>query len=90
MRGVGKRFVYILRSDADPRCHYVGITGDVNERLAWHNSGPCGHTLAKRPWSIVVSIEFTSEREAIRFEHYLKSASGRAFAKRHFARAHDE
>jgi len=30
------------------------------------------------------------ERQAIRFERYLKSGSGRAFAKRHFARAHDE
>lgn len=31
-----------------------------------------------------VSIEFPTEREALRFERYLKSGSGRAFAKRHF------
>jgi hypothetical protein len=31
-----------------------------------------------------VAIEFQTEAEAIRFEKYLKSGSGRAFAKRHF------
>jgi len=86
MRGIGKRFVYVLRSDVDPERHYVGITSDVDTRLDWHNGGPCGHTVAHRPWSVVVSIEFPTEAGAIRFERYLKSGSGRAFAKRHFAR----
>jgi putative endonuclease len=84
MHGVEKRIVYILRSDADPARHYVGITSNVRERIAWHNDGPCGHTVLGRPWSLVVSIEFPSELEAVRFEKYLKSGSGRAFAKRHF------
>ena len=87
MQGIGKRFVYILRSDFNHDRHYVGITGDVDERLTWHNHGPCGYTLDNRPWSLVVSIEFPTEREALRFEKYLKSGSGRAFAKRHFALA---
>jgi hypothetical protein len=34
---------------------------------------------------MVVSIEFPTEQQALRFEKYLKSGSGRAFAKRHFA-----
>ncbi|MDQ3149714.1 MAG: hypothetical protein M3Q38_07325 [Chloroflexota bacterium] len=37
-----------------------------------------------RPWTIGVVIEFPTEQEAVRFEKYLKSGSGRAFAKRHF------
>lgn len=80
-----KRIVYILRSEADPARHYVGITSDLTERLQWHNHGPCGHTTSYRPWSLVVSMQFRSERDARRFEKYLKSGSGRAFAKRHFA-----
>jgi hypothetical protein len=32
-----------------------------------------------------VTIEFPSERLARRFEEYLKSGYGRAFAKRHFS-----
>jgi hypothetical protein len=30
-------------------------------------------------------MEFPAEWEALRFEKYLKSGSGRAFAKRHFS-----
>jgi putative endonuclease len=85
MRGIGKRFVYILRSESDSTHHYVGATDDVDRRLEWHNHGPCGWTVNHRPWAIVVSLEFSTEAEAVRFEKYLKSGSGRAFAKRHFA-----
>ena len=84
MHGSPKRFVYILRSQTAPSRHYVGITSDVSARLDWHKHGPRGHTVADRPWSLVVSIEFPSEREAVQFEKYLKSGSGRAFTKRHF------
>lgn len=65
--------------------HYVGRASNVDERLEWHNAGPCGYTLRHRPWRVIVSMEFPSEPEAARFERYLKSGSGRAFAKRHFA-----
>jgi len=84
MLGIGKRFVYVLRSDSDPERHYVGVTSDVDSRLQWHNHGPCGHTAEHRPWSLVVVIELLTEKQALRFERYLKSGSGRAFAKRHF------
>jgi len=87
MRGVGNRFVYIIRSDADAARHYVGITSDVDQRLEWHNYGPRGHTVADRPWSVAVSIEFPTEAEAVRFERYLRSSSSRAFAKRHLGTA---
>jgi len=36
------------------------------------------------PGLFVVVIEFPRERQAIRFERYLKSGSGRAFVLRHF------
>ena len=83
MHGIGKRFVYVLRSDLHPDRHYVGVTSDVDGRLEWHNHGPCGHTVEYRPWSLVAAIEFPTEQQATRFEKYLKSGSGRAFAKRH-------
>jgi predicted GIY-YIG superfamily endonuclease len=90
MRGIGRGFVYILRCQIDLRRHYVGIGSDVDERLDWHNAGPTGFTREHRPWSVVVSIEFPTEREATRFERYLKSGSGRAFTKRHFGPAIEE
>jgi len=85
MKGIGRRFVYILRSGSDSQRHYVGITEDFDERLRWHNEGPSGFTRANRPWLPVVVLEFPEARAATRFERYLKSGSGRAFAKRHFA-----
>ena len=78
------RCVYILRSDSDPSRHYVGITESLIGRLDWHNAGPSGYTTAYRPWRIVVAMTFTDAHTARRFERYLKSGSGRAFAKRHF------
>jgi predicted GIY-YIG superfamily endonuclease len=79
-----RRIVYILRSDTHPDRHYVGLTSNVDRRLEWHNTGPSGVTVHHRPWSLVVSLAFTDARTAGRFERYLKTGSGRAFAKRHF------
>ena len=79
--------MYILRSWREPLRHYVGITNDIRGRVEWHNRSSTGHTVMHRPWSLVVALEFPSEKEALRFEKYLKSGSGRAFAKRHFGQA---
>jgi predicted GIY-YIG superfamily endonuclease len=78
------RFVYVLRSTVQPARYYIGLTADVCSRLAVHNSGGSHHTAPLRPWRLVVSVEFTSATSAAQFERYLKSGSGRAFAKRHF------
>jgi putative endonuclease len=78
-------FVYVIRSDADPSRHYVGITSNMRDRLEWHNHGPSGHAGSRRPWSLVVSMEFANEPEALRFEKYLNTGSGRPFATRHLA-----
>ena len=78
------RFVYVLRSERDPRRYYSGLTSNVRRRLETHNSGGSQHTASFRPWQLVAAIEFANHTSAIRFEQYLKSGSGRAFAKRHF------
>ena len=82
--GFEKRIVYILRSDCNPERHYTGVTTDIVQRLRLHNAGLNTDTARDRPWSVVVSIEFNTEQSALEFERYLKSGSGRAFAKRHF------
>ena len=80
-----KLTVYVLRSAAKPERHYVGLTANLQKRIAWHNAGQNVHTARDRPWTVVVSLEFAREKTAMQFERYLKSGSGRAFAKRHFA-----
>jgi putative endonuclease len=79
-----KRFVYVLRNADETPQFYVGLTSDVRARLTDPNAGRCPHTASRRPWQLHVMIEFSDEQRAVRFEHYLKSGSGRAFAKRHF------
>lgn len=79
-----KRFVYVLQSITHPARYYSGLTSDVAGRLQAHNEGHSQHTATLRPWRLVASVEFASEGSAVTFERYLKSGSGRAFAKRHF------
>jgi predicted GIY-YIG superfamily endonuclease len=80
---MSKRFVYILRNNENSTRYYTGLTSHMATRLAEHNEGRCIHTAKHRPWSVDVLIEFSDERRAIALEHYLKSGSGVAFAKRH-------
>jgi hypothetical protein len=37
-----------------------------------------------RPWKPLVVIEFEEEEASLEFERYLKTGSGREFARRHF------
>ncbi len=73
--------VHILESLAEPARFYTGITGDLDARLSRHNAGAVTHTSKYRPWRIETYIAFRDEDSAIAFEKYLKSGSGRAFAK---------
>lgn len=77
-------YVYILQSEAAPERYYAGLSDDPVRRLSEHNSGKSIHTNKHRPWILTVSIGFTDPARAVTFENYLKSGSGRAFAKKHF------
>ena len=79
-----KRVVYVLKNESECPGFYIGVTSDVQSRLSDHIAGRCSHTASKRPWQLHVIIQFADEATALRFERYLKSGSGRAFAKRHF------
>ncbi len=77
-------YVYILTNQANPPRHYTGLTHDLRARLQYHNAGECKHTAKFRPWHLETAISFRSRDKAAAFEKYLKTGSGRAFAKRHF------
>jgi putative endonuclease len=79
-----QRFVYILKSTVDPDEYYTGVTSDLHARLLAHNSGSSRHTRRFRPWRPLVVVEFDAEEPALAFERYLKTGSGREFARRHF------
>ena len=75
------RYVYILVSECGLH-RYVGLTRDLERRLAAHNEGRASHTSKFRPWRIQTFIAFSDEDKALDFERYLKSGSGRAFANK--------
>ncbi len=75
-------YVYILHSLADAKRYYVGVTQDLRARLKRHNAGEVTHTSKYRPWEIKTYMAFSDEEQAFSFERYLKSPSGRAFAKK--------
>lgn len=74
------KYVYILQSLTGDH-FYTGLTDDLDARLSKHNSGAVTHTSKFRPWRIQTYVAFTEEDRATAFEKYLKSGSGRAFAK---------
>ena len=77
-------YVYLLRSIGHPDKTYIGLTSDLRSRLQKHNEGGSPHTAKFAPWKLQCCFAFETENLARNFERYLKSGSGRAFAKRHF------
>ncbi len=77
-------YIYLIRSIQFPDQTYIGFTQNLNERLETHNSGGSIHTEKYRPWKMIMFFAFDSECKALAFEKYLKSGSGRAFAKKRF------
>lgn len=76
------RYVYIPESVASPEQQYTGLTSDLKQRLADHNAGKSTHTAKFAPWTLLWYSAFPDKHRALEFEIYLKSHSGRAFAKK--------
>lgn len=75
-------YVYIIRSKAFPEQEYTGASADLKQRLADHNAGKSKHTAKFLPGDLVWYAAFPDKLKALAFEKYLKSHSGRAFAKK--------
>jgi predicted GIY-YIG superfamily endonuclease len=76
------KYVYPIESIDHPEEIYIGLTDDLRPRFAAHNAGQSSHTAKFKPWRLVTYIAFSDEAKAISFERYLKTGSGRAFAKK--------
>ena len=74
-------FVYILQSQKDQK-YYIGSTSNVENRLAFHNSGRQRSTRTRVPFKLVYSESFTTKTEALRRERQIKAfKGGEAFRK---------
>ncbi len=78
------KYVYMLQSEVQPDRYYTGCTTDLKRRYEEHNKGESTHTRKFVPWKLVGYLAFSDDSKADAFEGYLKTASGRAFSKKHF------
>ena len=46
------KYVYILQCITEPDRYYTGITDDLKNQLARHNTGQVPHTSKFRPWRL--------------------------------------
>lgn len=76
-------YVYILQSLNQPESLYVGINTDLRARLQKHNRCEVPRTSKFALWRIKTYVAFSDRERAYEFERYLKSGSGRTFAKKH-------
>ncbi|MGE9289998.1 MAG: GIY-YIG nuclease family protein [Puniceicoccales bacterium] len=72
---VSSFYVYAIKNNQGRI--YVGYTGDLEARLARHNSGYVKSTKAGVPWRFVKSQSFRTENEARFFERSLKRSKGK-------------
>ncbi len=77
-------YTYIIESLSHPGENYTGHTANLRQRISDHNSGKVPHTSKRGPWKIKLYVAFETLEQAQRFERYLKTGSGHAFANRHF------
>ncbi|RLB97362.1 MAG: GIY-YIG nuclease family protein [Deltaproteobacteria bacterium] len=76
------KYVYLIRSIPHPGQTYIGLSSDLKSRINAHNMGQSSHTAKYKPWELITYCAFASDEKAVAFEKYLKTGSGRAFAKK--------
>jgi putative endonuclease len=69
-------YVYILLNEGKNRT-YIGVTDDVNKRLAEHNAGRVKSSQPYRPYKVIHIESFETLSEARQKEKYYKSSTGR-------------
>ena len=65
-------YVYMLKSMGYKSVTYVGYTNNMNNRLKQHNTGKGAKFTRGRKWKIINKEKFSSKKEAISREYYIK------------------
>ena len=65
-------YVYMLKSMGYKSVTYVGYTNNMNNRLKLHNTGKGAKFTRGRKWKIIYKEKFSSKKEAISREYYIK------------------
>ena len=73
-------YVYVLKLRNNT--FYTGFSSNLKSRIKEHIVGRVFQTKNLLPLKLVYYSAFASKKKALDFEKYLKSPSGRAFAKK--------
>ncbi|MDO8560703.1 MAG: GIY-YIG nuclease family protein [bacterium] len=79
-------FTYVIENELGRK--YTGSTENITERILMHNdlspSKARLHktTYRKGPWKLIYATNFKTRREALQFEKFLKTGTGRKWIKR--------
>jgi putative endonuclease len=65
-------FVYMLKSIEKRTVTYVGYSKNLKERIRLHNIGKGAKFTRGRKWKLIYKEKFTSKKEAISREYYIK------------------
>ena len=65
-------YVYMPKSMGYKSVTYVGYTNNMNNRLKQHNTGKGAKFTRGRKWKIIYKEKFSSKKEAISREYYIK------------------
>jgi putative endonuclease len=73
-------YVYAIKSEIADWI-YVGLTHNLDQRLAQHNQGYNKSTKPYRPFKLIYTEEHPDRISARKREKYLKSAAGKRFLR---------
>jgi len=76
-------YIYIIRSIVNGR-FYVGSTNNIERRLHEHNNGKSKYTSLTKPFILLHKEIYSSRKEAVQREMFLKSGKGREWIYTHF------
>ena len=71
-------YVYILFSPSLNR-HYIGHTGQLDDRLFRHTNSGSKSTKAAHDWQLVYSESYPSRADAMKRESFIKKQKSRRF-----------
>jgi putative endonuclease len=70
-------YVYILQSEKFGT-YYIGVSSDIQNRLALHNRGRVRSTKSRKPWKLLCWKQFDTLSKAMKLEVELKSVKKRS------------
>lgn len=78
-----KYYVYILSSLKNSYL-YIGSTGNLSNRVAFHNQGKVKSTKAYRPWELLEFKTFNTRSEAVKMERFLKTGQQKEILRKKY------